>query len=757
MLGRGGMGEVRAVWDRELQRQVAMKLLLPTRQREDSLRRFLREARLHAGLQHPGIVPVHDAGRLPDGRLFFTMRQISGQTLGEAIVSGEGLSALVPAFLRICQAVAYAHDQQVVHRDLKPANIMLGPFGEVLVLDWGIATNPFGAEIESSDETEHDDIAATRVGQIKGSPRYMSTEQALGQTDRIGPATDVYGLGAILYEILSGQPPYTEIDDSWSVIEELQQRRPPPPPSSIRQTPETLEAICLKAMAQEPEDRYPDAEHLAQAVGAWLDGESRRARAVEVTQQAQEVLRDATDHRSRAEQLTSEATALERSLAATASLEQKRPLWAIQAEASKVLRAADVRRAEGIALLGAALSHDPEAPGAHAALADHYRGEHEAAEGRSDEDQAAALEVYLRVHDRKQAHAAYLRGEARLTLRTDPPGAEVELLRFEERDRRLVPVSQGVIGETPLDEVAITQGSWLCILRKPGHEEVRYPVSVGRLEHWHGVPPDEQDPLPIRLPELGELGPEDCYVPAGWAWLGGGDLDKSGDGGVPLQRAWVDAYVMRQHPVRNREYLAFLDAIAARDGLVAALGYAPRAGTTGDGEVIYGVRDGKFFLQPDPDGDLWDPEWPVVQVDWHSAAAFAAFHGWRLPTEWERERACRGADGRLFPWGPKPEALFARCRHSSGPAGPEQVGGHPLDRSLYGVMGLGGNVADWCLGNATTGPRHRKPPEQVLDGRRAFRGGAFPRLPSRNAADRRFRNLTTFRYGATSIRMVHTY
>jgi len=753
LLGRGGMGEVRRVYDRELQRVVAMKLLLPRRMNERALAHFVREARLHADLQHPGIVPVHDTGHLPDGRRYFTMREVHGQTLAKAISDGMGLHALLAAFRQACQAVAYAHDRGVIHRDLKPANVMLGPFGEVLVLDWGIARGPGDSPDLGGDGEGH--ASGTREGQVKGSPRYMAPEQARGQRDLISTATDVYGLGAMLYQILAREAPFADLKKAREVIAELAAGLTPLPPSSILPVPEDLEKICLRAMAARPADRFADAGALSEAVGAWLDGEARRARAREVTSQASAILEEAGRTRLEGWQLTTRAQDLERSLAVTSSLEAKRPLWSLEEQSAEQLRTADVRQAEGLALLRLALSHDPDAPEAHAALAAHYRDRHEAAETDNDLDAAAALEVHLSAHDRAFEHAPYLRGLAKLTLHTDPPGAEVELFRFESRDRRSIPVSQGVIGTTPLDEVTLPRGSWLCAIRKPGHLEVRYPVSVGRLEHWDGVRPGDADPLPIALPVEGQLDNGDCYVPAGWAWLGGGDLDSKG-GGVALQQVWVDAFVIRRHPVTNGEFIAFLDAISARDGIEAALSHVPREGLIGDGAAIYSHQHGRFAMKPDSDGDLWDLDWPVMQIDWHAALAFAEHSGWRLPTEWERERACRGADGRLFPWGTRPEALFARCRHSDGPPGPERIGRREFDRSVYGVEGLGGNVMDWCY-DAAAVPGEVHAIVRADDDKRSFRGGSWNHLPQRNASDQRYENRPGFRHAAISVRLARTF
>ena len=230
-LGRiaaGGFGEIRRVHDAELDRVVAMKLLRPDVARAPSLEaRFVAEAKLTAGLEHPGIVGVHDRGRLDDGRLWFTMREVRGRTLREVIdevhaaagpegfretPSGWTFRRLADAFARVCQAVAYAHRRGVVHRDLKPDNIMVGELGEALVMDWGLGRRVGAADAtdEGADAPPEDTASPqlTKLGDVLGTPAYMPPEQALGQRDLHGLPSDVYALGAVLYHLLAGRPPY---------------------------------------------------------------------------------------------------------------------------------------------------------------------------------------------------------------------------------------------------------------------------------------------------------------------------------------------------------------------------------------------------------------------------------------------------------------------------------------------------------------------------------------------------------------------
>src|SRR5262245_2810495 len=226
-LGRGGMGEVWRGCDTVLAREVALKVLRERVFGDGGGRaRFEEEARHVSRLEHPSIVPVYDLGELPDGRPFFAMKLIHGQTLAELLAARatpkEDLSRWVEVFEQVCSAVAFAHARGLIHLDLKPSNVMLGEFGEVQVLDWGIAkalsARSQPAQLQpaailpsasASEATTAAREAETLPGQYRGTPAYMAPEQARGEASRIGKASDVFGLGGILCVILTGQPPYT--------------------------------------------------------------------------------------------------------------------------------------------------------------------------------------------------------------------------------------------------------------------------------------------------------------------------------------------------------------------------------------------------------------------------------------------------------------------------------------------------------------------------------------------------------------------
>jgi tetratricopeptide (TPR) repeat protein len=287
----GGLGEVYLARDEELSREVALKRMREPHPSEADCRRFLREGEITGSLEHPGVVPVHGLTRDTDGRPCYAMRFVRGQTLQNAIEQfhaaadadrGLVLRQLLTRFMAVCNTIAYAHSRGVVHRDLKPANVMLGDYGETLVVDWGLAKRldrPGEADGpgdgQSAASTERRDHA-TATGDLLGTPRFMSPEQTAGRPDQVGPASDIYSLGATLYALLTGRPP-CDGNSAAEIMRRVQQGDFPPPRKVRPGAPRPLGAICLKAMAREPEARYATALELAADIERWLADEPVRA------------------------------------------------------------------------------------------------------------------------------------------------------------------------------------------------------------------------------------------------------------------------------------------------------------------------------------------------------------------------------------------------------------------------------------------------------------------------------------------------
>ena len=304
-VARGAMGAILRVWDRDLRRRLAMKVALEsasaapgaTARDAGRLARFLEEAQVTGQLDHPGIVPVHELGLDERGRVYFTMKLVQGRDLRaifELVAAGqEGWSETraLGAVLKACEAVAFAHAKGVIHRDLKPANVMVGELGEVYVMDWGLArvlargeedranlpgpgaAGPGGGE--GGHPSGSDRAHVTREGDVVGTPAYMPPEQARGEIDRLGPRSDVYSIGAMLYHLLARRPPYAAREGDQAAWDVLAQVREGPPPALAllrRDLPQELVSICEKAMARDPERRYADMRELALDLRAFLEG-----------------------------------------------------------------------------------------------------------------------------------------------------------------------------------------------------------------------------------------------------------------------------------------------------------------------------------------------------------------------------------------------------------------------------------------------------------------------------------------------------
>lgn len=271
-LARGGMGTVYLARDPELDRELAIKVLNTPEVDEATSARMIREAQIIARLEHPGIVPVHDVGVLPDGRVFYAMKLVRGSRLDEYSETHKSTRDRLRKFQAACDAVAFAHAHGVIHRDLKPQNIMIGAFGEVLVLDWGVAkllrpdaTNLLEAETlrrKPGSPSSQKNLEDTSQGTVIGTPHFMSPEQSRGEVETLDERADVYSLGAILYFLLTNKLPPRSDSQSTTNLRSID-------PTITKAS----EAVCLKAMASNRDARYASASDLSTDIGHLLDVE----------------------------------------------------------------------------------------------------------------------------------------------------------------------------------------------------------------------------------------------------------------------------------------------------------------------------------------------------------------------------------------------------------------------------------------------------------------------------------------------------
>lgn len=687
-IGRGGMGRVHLAKDLILQRSVALKTLLDDAKTAKGRERLLIEAQVTGLLEHPSIVPVYDLRAMRSGEPFYTMRFVQEKSLEELlseIRKGEvshSLTLLVSILRQVSLAIQFAHDIGVVHRDLKPENILVGKYGEVYVIDWGVA------KIVSAD-IELESTGKVVMGQLVGTPAYMAPEQARGDNDMVNELSDVYALGAILYEILTLEPMFTG-DHVLSVLFQVVHDMPERPAERApdRKIPSELEDVCMRALAKEPTRRYLSAQEFADELDLFLEGVKERERRRQMAEQA---LEEAAQFRAVYEEIRAQHAktldALEQErvrIESWAPPEDKESLWDLQQAAEDLQVEIEKRFGETIRMYGQALVHLPAMPEARAALANMYWERFEEAERAQNPANAAYFEGLVRQYN-DGAYDSLLEGTASLSLTTQPPGAEATLYRYQEVRRRLVEWRVADLDETPIEHVEISHGSHVIELTCEGYRSMLVPLS-----------PRRGDEVSRRV----TLRTED-EVPNGFVVVPGGEFLSGRIESARTQARHVADFAIMKHPVTVAEYLDFLNAHVPTDPEFARR-HAPRVKHDGE-PYLPADEDGFYYLpETDPEGDVWDPAWPIIMVNYDDAEAYAQWRSsrddrtFRLPTFDEWQKAARGVDGRVYPWGNHFDAAFCLMRESRrGRSTPAPVGTFPIDRSPYGMLDAAGNVAEW--------------------------------------------------------------
>jgi len=683
-LGEGGQGHVELVFDRDLGRDVALKVLHVHKADSRRTADFYREVRITGQLEHPHIIPVYDAGRLPDGRLYYTMQRMPGRNLHQVLVSRRRsdpetekrwhLTAMIQAMEKACHGVGYAHAKGVVHRDLKPANILLGDHGEVLVVDWGIARTAAAGEDEPARffSREGDE----RVERIRGSPPYMAPEQIL-HPDQVSPAADVFCLGVVLYEILTGAPPFSGTDVE-ELVDALCNERPVPPRDRApsRSIPAELEEICLRCLEKFPGHRPATAGDLADALGGWLAGGRRR-------ETARRRLREAESMRTRYKTLSDRrrraAARLTQGLGPVGS--QRRdgkhegPARMRSRRSESLERAADGVFSEAVWALHKALSDDPDNAEGRTRLAALYADRYREAEELGAEREASFYRAMLRHYDGSRWDR-WLKSGGEVTATTEAGDVELELVRLHPTEGRLRP-GRPVPPTEP--------GSWAVA---PGRYALRRVVSGDERDSTD--PPEQRGwlyPIVVRreqrptvvldLEGEASVGESFCFVPGGPALLGG---DDRAPGAAARSKPIVERFAIARFPVTVGAYARYLEWLAEND-----------------------PPEGRRRTPPGFDRmRRLGERRPVVAVTLEDAEAYCA---WLrrvtgvvvgLPTADVWEKAARGADGRPYPWGDGFEPGFCASLWLGRPAsGPPDVGRFPIDRSPFGMRDGAGGVWEW--------------------------------------------------------------
>jgi serine/threonine-protein kinase len=693
-LGKGGLGEVVRAEDPLLGRSVAIKYSRPERgQAAHAI--IEHEARIIASLEHPNIVPAYDAGYSDELGPYYVMRVLTQTSLEEVLnrlrqgdpyaAAEYGQKLLLRQFIQVCNAAEYAHQRGVIHCDLKPENILLGDYGEVLIVDWGLAWSTI-----------------EKRGPRGGTPGYMAPEQFVPDQSPIDARTDVFALGATLYRIVALASAFPDARTMTSearsgLLDVYRGLVPPSKRLPDRPVPPELDDICMRALRLVPDERYPSARALAAEVEAYLEGRKeleRRAgeagRCVETAEDLGARYHESVEARPRLVAAWHDAR---RATPPWAAPEEKEELW----DAEDVLRVTDSLRRRmfraAVAAYEQALELVPDHAEARRGIAGLYRSELERARRERDELDIVHFTRLLRTFDESFA-AANATGTVRLRFRR--AGLSVSVSRLNSSERRFeyqeMCANHVTSSAEPEAVEPLAPGFYLLHATSDDYAPASYPISIEA---------GEETVVDVRPPRRDQLAADEVFVAGGRAFLGAAGVHGARE---PFESD-IGPFAIGRFPVTFRQYLEFISAVRAGDPeratrhLPRTVLDHPRWSREKDAWLATGFADSR--------GDDELLELPVFGISCDDAIAYAAWRAsttglsFRLPSDAEWEKAARGTDGRLYPWGNQFDATFCKMRFSkAGRSFPERSGLYEADVSPYGVRDMAGNIADWVVPDA---------------------------------------------------------
>ena len=718
-IAHGAMGRIDAGWDRHLGRPVAIKTLRSDRAKDVVRMRFLEEAQVTGQLQHPNIITIYELGKIK-GNVVFVMRKIDGQSLKQLIhklrkndqksLEEYTLNRKVQIFVKLCQAVAFAHSRGVVHRDIKPSNVMLGDFGDVVLLDWGLC-KIIGQEVRSSRSAI--EKWQTVHGQIIGTPSYMSPEQALGMIDQIGPATDVYGLGALFYHFITLYPPFMGKSNREVVRRVLQAQLIAPrerkPDAKI---PEELERICLKCLNRDIEKRYPTASELIADLEAFLEGKNQKTNTNQhLSHTLQDLFPSPQNQKVEIEENLFHYQAIQEDLASAQDIWQTTQQqswfdsspqlladrWNAHIQISRYRSESEVL----LARLCEQLIHyqistqlqDPQTKPINEAesyvnhdsiemLCTLLASRYENAVIEGDQITQAQMSHWLQVFDPLQGEMI-TQNVGALYIHVRPLNAYIQLWQCRDEDGVLKKSKPKTLKSSPLLLERVPAGQYVLTASLDAQSdkvETSLRVHPGVTTRF-SVTLYHKDATPRRFKHIpaGTFrsgAPQDLFAPASE---------------IALPDVFISVY-----PVSAKEYLKYLIHLAITHPQEAQVRQPRRSG---DDQPLWNWgQDGMPYLPDD-----WSKNLPVIGICLDDAIHYCEWIShrkggqYRLPTDYEWEKAARGMDGRTYPWGEIWDA-----RYVAGPEVwehhlPPPIGLMGTDCSTYGIKDLVGGVREWTL------------------------------------------------------------